>query len=147
MSRFNQSLLAGVAMLALSVSASAQYRRDDNRYGGGYGDRYSNGYGRGNVPTVDRVLAQLDNSQSYLQNGHDHKYLDRARNDLYRFRENWYRGRFDKGRLDGAIDNIHKVVDSRWLNPRERASLSRSMWDLRELRARGGDWGDRRRPY
>lgn len=146
MTRFTRRMMTGLAALTLTVSAFGQWRRDDDRYrddgyygrGGGGDDYRRGGYRRGTPPLIERVISHLDGAGYYGQSGGDRRHLERARNDLYRFRENWYRGRFDRGRLDSAIDHIHHVVDSRWIHPRERAALSRDLYDLRDFRAGGG---------
>ena len=156
MTSFTQRMMTGAAALVLAASAFGQWRGDDDRYryrdeyygNGAYGNYDTRGgYNRGGVGVVDRVISNLDSAGYYGQSGSDRRNLEHARNDLYRFRENWYRGKFDKGRLDSAIDHIHHVVNSRWTNPRERDGLTRDMYALREFRASGGYPGRGPYPY
>lgn len=153
MTSFTRRLFVGAASLVLAASAFGQWRGDDwryrddyRRYRDNYYDRDERYYGRDrSLGLVDRVISHLEGAQGFGQSGGDRRHLDHARNDLFRFREKWYRGKFDRGRLDSAIDHIHHVVDSRWVGPRERSALSRDMYDLRDFRATGGGYG--RRPY
>ncbi len=133
-----------LGVLAIAAAASAQYGpwRGDNPYYRGY-DR--GGY-RGGTPLIDRVLSDLDRGgASAWVDHHERKHFEQARRDLLRFEDNWSRGRFDKDRLDGAIDNIHHLVDSSQLHPAVRQALSRDMWELRDFRASGGGYAYR--PY
>jgi hypothetical protein len=131
----------GAAIIVLAASAGAQYRgnpyydRDDDR--GAYPDI---GAYRGGI--VERTLSDLDRSR-YAARGWrgNWKEMDKARNDLVRFRENWMRGRFDRDRIDGAIHHLDRVVDSGGLPPRERDLLARDLFDLRDFRS------VRRAPY
>ena len=154
MTRFTQRFLVGAASLVLAASAFGQWRGDDGRYRdddryrdnrpyrNDYYDRGGYSYGRdGRIGLIDSVISHLEDARGLDQSGsnHQHQHLDRARNDLFRFREKWYRGKFDRDRLDNAIDHIHHVVDSQWVNPRVRGTLSRDMYALRDFRA-GARW-------
>jgi hypothetical protein len=136
---------SGIAAAALLTvgAAQAQYRdrygnqnpygnRGDNRYGnGGYGYNYG-----GNL--VPRVLSDLDRAASArYADKHERKHFDQARKDLLRFQENGARGKFDRDRLDGAIDHLSHLANSDRLHPRDRQMLARDMQDLREFRSRG----------
>ena len=143
--------IAAAALLAAGA-AQAQYR---DRYGNSYPysnerryaderGRYSGyGYGGGIVP---QVLADLNRAAStrYADN-HERKHFDQARKDLLRFQENSARGRFDRDRLDGAIDHLSHLANSDRVHPRDRQVLARDMYELREFRSRGGSWSDRGR--
>ena len=135
----------GFGALCLAATASAQYRPSrNNPYGQEYPyDRsapYNSGRREaGRVDLIDRVLGDLDRAQtSGYSRRRDEKQFDKARRDLLRFRDNWSRGRFDRGRLDSAIGNVHHLVDSRWLPPREREMLSRDLYALRDFRSNRG---------
>ena len=43
-------------------------------------------------------------------------------------------GKFDKGKLDGAIDNLKDVVRKNTLESHDRDALARDLSDLRTLR-------------
>ena len=148
MTSFTRWTLTAMAVLVFATVAFGQWRDDDYRNRGNrYYDRddYGGRYGRQSLGLIDRVIADIDRAGYYGQSGGDRHHLDHARNDLYRFREKWYGGKFDRGRLDSAIDNIHHVVDSRRVDPRERSSLTRDMYELRDFRATGGY--ENRGPY
>ncbi len=98
----------------------------------------------GNSP-VSRVLGDLDRARSYRNaDGHERKHFENARRDLMRFQDNWMRGKFDRDRLDGAIENIDHLVGSRQIHPRDREILARDLSTLRDFRSRGG-YNDRER--
>ncbi len=129
-------------VLALATAASAQWRP----FGGG---RPYPG-GRGGAGIVDRALSDLDRARSYgYTDHHERKHFDQARKDLIRFQENWARGRFDKDRLDGAIENLNHLANADQVNPRDRRIFYRDVEELRAFRARAGGyggWGYRRGP-
>ena len=132
--------------------AQAQYR---DRYGNPYpyGDRGRYPYGdtgryggdyRGDYryDVVGRALADLDRAGSLrFADHHERRHWEDARKDLIRFQENRSRGRFDRGRLDGAIEHLSHLANARQLHPRDREMLARDLYDLRAYRDRGGYWG------
>jgi hypothetical protein len=126
---FIPKVLLGFSPLLSASLASAQYRdrrpdRDDSF--------------RGDV--ISRALDHVSNSRSYARvDHHERGHFDQAQRDLRIFQEHWRRGRFDKDRLDGAIENIRDLADSRQLSPRERELLRWDVRDLRELRANRGN--------
>ncbi len=145
--------LAGAAGLA---QAQRPYPRDgygNPRYNDrGYRDQYSGDYGRGSYRgnVVDRVMSDLSRSGGYgWMDNRDRKRIDRAQRDLAKFQEKWSRGKFDRGKLDSAIDNLQHVVNSSRFDPRSRDRLARDLYDLRDFRSRGAYQRDyyRGRPY
>ncbi|HBY63841.1 MAG TPA: hypothetical protein DEH78_28785, partial [Solibacterales bacterium] len=67
-------------------------------------------------------------------------------------REGWFRGKFERGRLDGAIDHLKDIAGSDRVHPRERQAFWNDIYALRDFRAsRGqsnagwGGWGGGRR--
>jgi hypothetical protein len=148
-------IVTGTVSIAL---AQGPYPRDgygnpgyNNRgYSGGYRDYDRGGYGRSNGTVIDRVMGDLSQTGSYgWMDGRDRKHINHAQDDLMRFQEKWSRGRFDRGRLDRAIDNLQHVVNSSRLDPRRRDRLASDLYDLRDFRNRGsyngGYYGGR--PY
>lgn len=117
------SLCLGVMLFALS--ASAQYGRDNPRRG------------PGGMALVDRTLRDL-NYANRGSRGHQGTF-EQARKDLLIFREHLNEGRFDRDRLDGAIENISRLANSDQVQRRDRRTLERDANDLRDLRARHGD--------
>ena len=61
-----------------------------------------------------------------------------AQHHLSQFDRDLSRGKFDKDKLDEAIDNVHSVVKNNTLSPGDRDTLEGDLRDLRELRARRG---------
>jgi hypothetical protein len=111
-----KALLVCLGVMLFGMSASAQYGRR----------------GPGGMGLVNRALRDLD-SASPRARGH-HGTFDQARKDLLRFREHLAEGRFDKDRLDGAIENIDRLAHSDQVHPRDRRILDRDANDLRYLR-------------
>lgn len=123
-------LAAGLLIATLPAAAQGPWR-----------GRYSN------APVIDRVLSDIDRAgYNGYADRHERNRLENARRDLIRFQDNWARGRFDRDRLDSAIDNLHHVVDSGRIDPRARGLLARDMDILRDFRAnRGSGYGYRDR--
>jgi hypothetical protein len=121
--------LAGSGLLLMALSASAQPRD----YPGGYERREYN------RSPMDRVIYDLNRAESNSRlDWSDHKRFDRARRDIADFERKWSSGRFDRRELDEAIGSVQRVVDSRWLNPRDRAALVDDLYRMREFRASSG---------
>ncbi|HVX67869.1 MAG TPA: hypothetical protein VHA11_14755 [Bryobacteraceae bacterium] len=135
-------LILGVVLFA--AGANAQWRRfGDDDYGRGRDYRIGARPG-----VVERALRDVDSARPYRGGGH-WRELEKARRDLLRFTDRWYEGRFDKDRLDGAIEHIDHALRSNALDRRDRYVLERDLWDLRsfrENRGRGFDRGWRRGP-
>lgn len=89
------------------------------------------------IPHFRKALSDLDRARSHVDH-HERGHFDNARRDLLIFQDHYSRGKFDKDRLDGAIDNIHHLVDSNRLSPRDRQILARDMDALRDFRASRG---------
>jgi hypothetical protein len=139
---FRKALLIGSAVALLAGCAGAQYR--DPYYRGPQRDGY---YARGG-DLVSRVVSDLDRARSYARvDHHERGHFDNARRDLLVFQDHYARGKFDKDRLDGAIDNIHHLIDSDQVNPRDRQMLSRDINALRDYRASRGAYGSGYRGY
>ena len=58
-----------------------------------------------------------------------------AMKHLVEFQRNLYRGYYDKGRLDEAINDVKNVVDNNPMEPRARDFLFRDLERLRGMRA------------
>lgn len=117
--------------------------RDDGWYGQNRDDRWNRrnrggGYYGGSV--ISRVQNDLGRIQSYMRaDNHERDHVSRAMSELARF-EDQYRnnGRFDKGRLDRAIDNLNHLTNADQLSPRDRDILRTDRDMLRDFRANGG---------
>ena len=143
MRRFLRVGILGCGAMLAAWNASAQYggpSRDDRGRGSReYYDQHDNGDRRGRYDdrrgdAVSLTLADLDRAQSWNYRGRGRGEFDKARADLLRFREQWIRGRFDRGRLDNAIGHVQRLLGSGWLNPRDRQALGRDLYALREFR-------------
>jgi hypothetical protein len=137
------TLLLGAGVLAAALGANAQYP-----YAGAQPYQAFPGRDRSrDAGLIDRVLRDLDRARSDREaERHEHNRFDQARRNLLRFEDNWSRGRFDKDRLDGAIDDLHHLSASDHLRRRDRDILARDMQALRDFRASAGRYeGYRRR--
>jgi hypothetical protein len=135
MRHFRMHLILAVALAATSASAYSQYR---DRYGNLRYGSYKGTQLRG-PDLVSRVLSDLDRMRSYrFVDRHERGHFEDARRDLLRFQESWIRGRFDRGRLDSAIENLRHLANSDQVHPRERQLLARDLSVLRSFRARPG---------
>jgi hypothetical protein len=142
MRRFSTNLSIGFALFLASVTSNAQTYGRPYEQGGRYryGDR-SSGYGRNGSP-VDRALYDLSrvDRNAYVDH-HEREHFRHAQEDLARFQERWSQGRFDRGRLDRAIDNMQHLVQARQLHDRDRDVLASDLEALRYFRAgQGREW-------
>ena len=147
----NQLILA-VALLG-SVSAFAQPqgryddRRKDDRGNSGFGRTYGNGgdYGR---RTYDPVRASIDTLYAIEARArvdrHEVNHLRRAVRELTEFAERRQRGRFDRGSLNEAIEQMRNLAQADQLHPRDRSLIAANLRDLYRLRE-SGDFRDGRR--
>ncbi len=87
---------------------------------------------------VDRTMDDLRHIER--QNafaGEDRDRYERAMRSLSDFDRSVSEGRFDRGKLDEAIEHVDHVMKSKMLDPRER---DRVMDDLRDLRRLREEW-------
>lgn len=135
-----------------------EYGRDNRGYGnGGYGrdGAYGNGgygnggygrdgsygaYGRqsGRGNPVTAAMRDLDMVYRRARvDGHEADHFRRALRELADFDQNAARGRFDRGSLDSAIDNMAHLAQADRLHPRDRQVIRQRMDDLRYVRNAG----------
>ena|SRR5579862_2054734 len=88
---------------------------------------------------VDRAQNDLRHA-SHLAKDRDkeRERYDNAQRSLSEFDKNLARNKFDKDKLDGAINDVKNVVDHNTLDPEARDRLSQDLRDLRELRQSRG---------
>lgn len=132
----NQKLLTLV--LLTSGAMMAQF--------GGYrsSDPFGHSYGRTNSP--QRANRLIDDIQTDLSRIGQRAAWDRwavrqfseAVDNLERFQLNASRGRFDRGRLDRAIDNLNRLLTAPELHPRDKQRIAQYRDQLRQVRARNG---------
>jgi hypothetical protein len=127
MRRLAARLLIAVSLLGVAATAALA---QDRRYGRDDREQY------GPNP-VDRALMDLDRARPGAR-GHERDHFNQARRDLEIFRDHWARHDFDKDRLDGAIENLQSLADSRHLHPRDREILGRDADALRDFRRNRG---------
>src|SRR5262245_20002056 len=104
----SKNVLIGFGLFLAAATSNAQtYGYGDRPYY--QGDRYSYngrsyGYGRAGSP-VDQALYDLSRvgRNAYVDH-HERDHFRHAQEDLGRFQERWSQGRFDRGRLDRAIE-------------------------------------------
>jgi len=143
--------LAAMVMAALAIPAAADDRRGNQRYQGygyGYGDR--NGYDRdrdygGYGPQYrnsNPVMAAMRDLEMVFRrsrvDNHEANHFRRALRELADFDRNARRGRFDRGSLDSAMDNMADLARADQLHPRDRQLIARRLQELNYLRGRAG---------
>jgi hypothetical protein len=88
---------------------------------------------------VARVQNDLRRAEHFTPpNGKEKERYFNAQHHLSQFDRELERGRFDKDKLDEAIDDVKNVVENNTLSPRDRDVLSGDLRDLRELRRTRG---------
>jgi hypothetical protein len=133
-------LLAAAATLPAMAQDRRGYGRDDRGYGyGGYGrnDRdFSYGYGRQSMGG-NPVRATMRDLEMIFQrsrvDSHEADHFRRALRELADFDRDARRGRFDRGSLNSALDNMGDLARAHQLHPRDRQLIRQRMNDLRYL--------------
>jgi hypothetical protein len=88
---------------------------------------------------VSRVQNDLRHAEHFTPpNGKEKERYFNAQHHLSQFDRELARGRFDKDKLDQAIDDVKNVVENNTLSPSDRDVLSGDLRDLRELRRTRG---------
>jgi hypothetical protein len=136
--------MAGVFGLGLLILPTGRAQAQDPRaYGYGRPDR-------GAASPVDitvRHLEGLADRTGRFTSGRERSRYDNAIRHLSQFQDRYYRGDFDKDRLDQAISDVQNVVDHNPLDGRARSMLWNDLNRLRGFRASrgyGGGYGYRR---
>jgi hypothetical protein len=114
------------------------------QFGGGY--RSSDPYGRSWGPTQqwrsdNRLIDSIQNDISRIGqrsawDGWAVKQFSQAVENLERFQLEAARGKFDRGRLDRAIDNLNRLLTAPELHPRDKQRIAFHRDELRYFRAR-----------
>jgi hypothetical protein len=73
------------------------------------------------------------------RNDKERERIDNARKHLSDFDRNLNDNKFDKDRLDSAIDDVKNVVQNNTLEARARDALLKDLADLRRIRALRGE--------
>jgi hypothetical protein len=114
-----------------------RWERRDDRSRGGWG-----GYGYSNAAVVDRTLSNLRRIASRNRvDSHERNHFERAAYHLERFRAEYSRDRrFNRDRLNDAIEHLDDLAKADQIHPRDREVLYRDLRDLRNFRS-GGSGG------
>jgi hypothetical protein len=131
--------------ISLAASALAQAPYYPQRGAPPYPNAPNSGYG--NAPynygnpngVVGRVLSDLRTAELNARlNRSEGNHFNTASAKLQQFEQKLSQGRFDKGKLDKAIDNIKHLTRTERVSPRDRGQLAADVQDLRQLRATRG---------
>jgi hypothetical protein len=126
--------IALVAVIALGTLAQGQprYRQPDG---------YRNGGNQQYV--IGQVLQDLNRAtQRTRMDSRDFSRVTDISRTLQQFESRWAQGKFDKGKLDHAIETLQHLADSNRLPQQLRSVFYRDVNDLREFRANRGSYGN-----
>jgi hypothetical protein len=88
---------------------------------------------------VDRVQSDLRHASHMVRDrAKERERYDNAQHHLSEFDRELARNKFDKDKLDSAIDDVKNVVENNTLDPQARDILTRDLSDLRNLRQSRG---------
>lgn len=89
---------------------------------------------------VSRVQNNLRRAERFTRpSGKERERYYNAQRHLSQFDRKLSQGRFDKDKLDEAIDDVKNVVENNTLSAQDRDVLSRDLQDLRDLRRARGE--------
>ena len=128
-------VLAGALALGTFVHAQPGYRQPNYGYRNGGNSQY----------VIDQVLNNLNRaSQRTRMDSRDFSRVTDISRTLQDFQYRWAQGRFDKGKLDHAIETLQHLADSNRLPQQLRSVFYRDVNDLREFRANRGAYAGNR---
>ena len=87
---------------------------------------------------VGRTIRDLRRASRLEQGSRERERYANAERHLSQFDRELSRNRFDKDKLDSAIDDVNNVVERNTLDPRSRDNLRQDLGDLRRLRETRG---------
>lgn len=129
---FSFAFLAGSS---LPLAAAPWAQQDPPPGYAPQGPEYPAPYTGGLRALVDRTQADLRMAEEQAHQKEDQRdRYQHAQGHLSTFDRHLMRGRFDKGELDKAIDNIKEILDKNVLTPASRDALVRDLAGLREAR-------------
>jgi hypothetical protein len=132
-----KTAVLALATASLATLAFADDRWDNRQYDRGFtrGDtRFDNRYDRNPVDGALRDLTQI--FRRTRVDNHEAEHFRDALRALDNFRDRAARGRYDRGALDRAIDNMRDLARADQLHPRDRRIIASRVEDLRYLRDR-----------
>jgi hypothetical protein len=89
---------------------------------------------------VDRVQRNLRRAEHFTPpNEKEKERYHNAQHHLSEFDRRLSEGKFDKDKLDEAVDDVKNVVENNALSPEARDMLTRDLGELRELRRTRGE--------
>ena len=168
MNRISNLVLWGSVVLFLSFVADGQSwgqgpnypPRDDPYYRDGTNGRYNddrysrqrrdnpsdrymyedgNDHRRDHNSLIGRVLTNLDNAAANAWlDGHERKHFEKAAKSLQAFEYRRAQGKFDRGKLDEAIQSLEHLANADRISDRDRDLLARDIQNLRQFRTSGG---------
>jgi hypothetical protein len=97
-------------------------------------------YERPASPVYETIhdLERLARRTEVFDSARERARYDNAIRHLSQFQNGFYRGAFDRGRLDQAISDVQNVIDHNPLEDRQRSQLWMDLSTLRTFRARNG---------
>lgn len=124
--------------LATSTALLAQYGgyRSSDPYGRSYNPGPSYRQGQQFIDAIQSDLSRIGQRASW-DRWAVRQFSD-AINHLERFQLEASRGRFDRGRLDRAIDNLNRLLTAPELHPRDKQRIAYHRDQLRYFRSRNG---------
>src|SRR5262249_4639098 len=88
---------------------------------------------------ISRTQEDLRRAASFTREKKDEKVrIDNAQRHLSQFDRALSRNKFDKDKLDAAIDDLKNVIDHNTLAVEDRDLLNRDLEDLRRMRSERG---------
>lgn len=154
----NRTTMAALILAAVALPVAAddnddrrwRYGNRDDDYRYGRRDDRSNGrwggFGSSSAAVVDRTISDLRRIASRNRtDSHERNHFERAMYHLERFRAEFSRDRrFNRDRLDDAIEHLDDLSRADQINPRDREVLYRDVRALRDFSSgRGGFFGYR----
>lgn len=85
------------------------------------------------------VAADIQHTEGYTRlKGRERERIENALRHLSEFDAAFQRGKFDKDKLDRAIDDVKNLADNNAMSPEDRRLLLEDLARLREFRAHRG---------
>jgi hypothetical protein len=128
-----QTIMAGLIMSALAVSAFAQdwYHEREERYRGEEWKRQ----------VFMHVRTDLDHVWSAVHaSDKERARLDRTKEELTKMQADLDQGRWDNGMLNDVIDSIRKSSNDQRLAPRDREVLADDLVRLKDYQDHHNHW-------